>query len=468
VASDFHGLVCALVLGTDMAHHQRGVDAWSRRVVKGGGYDFGKTDDRREVLRMLLHAADLGAQAKPMAIAERWAAGIQAEFKAQGEDERRLGLPQSPLCEANPDVHRGTLAFLDFVCIPLFQVVAQVIPEVPQTLALLKKYRAAVAAKTTSAAAGYVFPTKIAVAPNDADRAMDQVAAERARLEELEQAVALRRQSLEDAAQKAQAANEDVARREDELHQRMTTLLQREQETKHLDVQLDALRAKEEEIRRLHQSVVDVQVRAVMIEAGADAVAAEKAALAQAAAVMAERESRVRALEAESQRKQSLLDDREVRMTELGDQLRQLAESIKTDKERAEKLLAREAQIEAQARQTALHASNSAHLAARTAAAAELEQRLALQHAAVGDALAVLKLTNVRAHHEHLHVVRCNTEMQTILEREALVGEAIAQSRFRRQRAAQARVIIGNDGSPLARLEQCIYQFTHQISSMAQ
>ena len=470
-ALEFHQLVCRLVLGTDMARHRTNVQAWSRRVVKGKGFNFSVAEERREVLAMLLHAADIGAQAKSPQVAAKWGT-ILEEFRSQGEDERKHGLPVTPGCEAGADPVLAGLKFLDACAIPLFQVVAQVVPEVPQTLLYLKQRRAALAKQV--GADHTAFPAKIVLERNEVDEAYEQAEKEKQRLLEAEARVAEREQALEKAAadvelklRDADAARERVAQADNELQQKVTALQQREQEAKHLDLQLDALRAKEEEIRKLLQSVVDVQVRAVMVESGADAVSQEKESLRQAANVLAAREERIRSMESDAKHKLALLDDREGRMTNLGDQLKSLADSIKQDKERAEALLAREEEIRLKEKATSMIANNARHLVARSVAVEEMEQRLQIHQEEINTTLAQLKLTNVKAHHQHLSVLRCHNEMQVILDREAAVGEAIAQSRFRRQRAAQARVLLQNDGTPLARLEQSIYQFTHQIAALA-
>eukprot|EP00932_Pfiesteria_piscicida_P000613 SRR837773.10598.p4 GENE.SRR837773.10598~~SRR837773.10598.p4 ORF type:complete len:142 (+),score=51.30 SRR837773.10598:344-769(+) len=53
----------------------------------------------------------------------QWAERIQREFFDQGDEERRLGVPVSALCDRATvtDLGQSQRGFLDFVCMPLFE-----------------------------------------------------------------------------------------------------------------------------------------------------------------------------------------------------------------------------------------------------------------------------------------------------------------------------------------------------------
>merc|ERR1712012_502250 len=53
----------------------------------------------------------------------RWSLRVTQEFFDQGEEERRLGLPVSALCDRKslPDLGKSQRGFLEFVCLPLFE-----------------------------------------------------------------------------------------------------------------------------------------------------------------------------------------------------------------------------------------------------------------------------------------------------------------------------------------------------------
>ena len=67
--------------------------------------------------------ADLGHGAKQLAIHLKWSSLVLQEFFAQGDKERQLDLPVSPLCDRNtamlPQVQSG---FLSFLVTPVFEL----------------------------------------------------------------------------------------------------------------------------------------------------------------------------------------------------------------------------------------------------------------------------------------------------------------------------------------------------------
>jgi len=72
----------------------------------------------------------LSNPAKPLSIATRWAERIVQEFFAQGDRERELGIPVSPMCDrVKSDMEIGQSGFIKFVVLPSFQLWVKLIPE---------------------------------------------------------------------------------------------------------------------------------------------------------------------------------------------------------------------------------------------------------------------------------------------------------------------------------------------------
>merc|ERR1719183_3015084 len=78
---------------------------------------------------MILHCADISNQAKPQWTAYHWSMKVLKEFFAQGDAERRLDLPVSPLCDRNAtDVPSSQVGFIDFIVRPSFVVLQAAFP----------------------------------------------------------------------------------------------------------------------------------------------------------------------------------------------------------------------------------------------------------------------------------------------------------------------------------------------------
>merc|ERR1712014_258637 len=82
--------------------------------------------DRRFLARMCLKAGDIGHAALPWESHRHWSTRVCAEFYSQGDEERRMGLPISALCDRSSakDIAKSQNGFLDFVCMPLFRVLS--------------------------------------------------------------------------------------------------------------------------------------------------------------------------------------------------------------------------------------------------------------------------------------------------------------------------------------------------------
>lgn len=113
-----------LILATDMASH---FEFLSKFRVRSSSPEFNpkdNADDRRIVSHCYLKAADLGHAALTMELHEQWAIRLLQEFYNQGDEERTLGVPISPMCERSGSTEefcQSQKGFLQFVILPLFK-----------------------------------------------------------------------------------------------------------------------------------------------------------------------------------------------------------------------------------------------------------------------------------------------------------------------------------------------------------
>jgi len=92
------------------------------------------------LLETVIHAADISNPCKPRHIMLGWTRRVLAEFWAQGDEERRLGLEVSPLCDREQgmsNVAKGQLGFINFVVLPFFKPLADLVTDAaPATVQL--------------------------------------------------------------------------------------------------------------------------------------------------------------------------------------------------------------------------------------------------------------------------------------------------------------------------------------------
>lgn len=133
----FREHVVDLILATDMANHFEFLAKFRVRAAQPEFSPQDNNEDRRLVTHCYLKSADLGHSALPWELHERWALRLLTEFYEQGDEERSLGVPVSPLCERSgnvSDFRESQKGFLNFVILPLFKELSVVtFQEVGQT-----------------------------------------------------------------------------------------------------------------------------------------------------------------------------------------------------------------------------------------------------------------------------------------------------------------------------------------------
>lgn len=133
------GLI-SMVLATDMqrhAEHIKSLEAFDKDSDDSGGLTF--------LLETVLHAADISNPAKPQQHMLGWTKRVTEEFWSQGDEETRLDLEISPLCDREDGmktVPKGQIGFISFVVLPFLNNVNRLIPETKEALDLIEENKA--------------------------------------------------------------------------------------------------------------------------------------------------------------------------------------------------------------------------------------------------------------------------------------------------------------------------------------
>ena len=125
---DIRDTIIEMVLATDMGLHGKYVAQFKRRLQEN--HELVKKDDVRLALAMAVKMADISNCGRPETIYLTWAAKIADEFYMQGDRERNLGMPCSPFMDRmQPAIAKGQIAFMNYIVIPMFDNIAELIPD---------------------------------------------------------------------------------------------------------------------------------------------------------------------------------------------------------------------------------------------------------------------------------------------------------------------------------------------------
>jgi len=119
----FRSRVIQLIMSTDSATHFHTVGELRMRLEEGKLFTdpAAHENDRRIALQSILRAADLGYHAMAQDVHIDWVHRLAEEYAQQGDDERSLGLPVSPMCDrTSQDVPSMQIGFMNLVVMPLY------------------------------------------------------------------------------------------------------------------------------------------------------------------------------------------------------------------------------------------------------------------------------------------------------------------------------------------------------------
>ncbi|XP_050714060.1 dual specificity calcium/calmodulin-dependent 3',5'-cyclic nucleotide phosphodiesterase 1A-like isoform X3 [Eriocheir sinensis] len=123
---EFRTLVIEMVLATDMSSHFQQIKAMKTMLALQD-----TSLDKAKSLSLVLHCCDISHPSKNWALHERWTTQLLEEFFRQGDKERELGLPYSPLCDRNNTlVAESQIGFIDFIVDPSLGVCGDLLDKV--------------------------------------------------------------------------------------------------------------------------------------------------------------------------------------------------------------------------------------------------------------------------------------------------------------------------------------------------
>ncbi|XP_045486400.1 calcium/calmodulin-dependent 3',5'-cyclic nucleotide phosphodiesterase 1 isoform X1 [Pieris rapae] len=120
---EFRTLVIDMVLATDMSFHFQQLKNMRSLITLAE-----PTVDKSKAVSLVLHCCDISHPAKRWDLHHRWTMSLLDEFFLQGDKERELGLPFSPLCDRNNTlVAESQIGFIDFIVEPSLGVCADML-----------------------------------------------------------------------------------------------------------------------------------------------------------------------------------------------------------------------------------------------------------------------------------------------------------------------------------------------------
>nr|XP_019600488.1 PREDICTED: cAMP-specific 3',5'-cyclic phosphodiesterase 4A isoform X6 [Rhinolophus sinicus] len=141
-------MVIDMVLATDMSKHMTLLAdlktmVETKKVTSSGVLLLDNYSDRIQVLRNMVHCADLSNPTKPLELYRQWTDRIMAEFFQQGDRERERGMEISPMCDKHTaSVEKSQVGFIDYIVHPLWETWADLVhPDAQEILDTLEDNR---------------------------------------------------------------------------------------------------------------------------------------------------------------------------------------------------------------------------------------------------------------------------------------------------------------------------------------
>ncbi|XP_071852211.1 3',5'-cyclic-AMP phosphodiesterase 4C-like isoform X5 [Apostichopus japonicus] len=144
----FRKMVIDMVLATDMVKHmsllaELKTMVETKKVAGSGVLLLDNYSDRIQVLKNLLHCADLANPAKPPDFCQQWTQRVMGEFFTQGDLEKEKKMEVSPMMDRNTVVvEKSQVGFIDYIIHPLWETWADLVyPDAQDILMYLEQNR---------------------------------------------------------------------------------------------------------------------------------------------------------------------------------------------------------------------------------------------------------------------------------------------------------------------------------------
>uniref|UniRef100_A0A671W6T0 Phosphodiesterase n=1 Tax=Sparus aurata TaxID=8175 RepID=A0A671W6T0_SPAAU len=141
-------MVIDMVLATDMSKHMSLLAdlktmVETKKVTSSGVLLLDNYTDRIQVLRNMVHCADLSNPTKSLELYRQWTDRIMEEFFHQGDRERERGMEISPMCDKHTaSVEKSQVGFIDYIVHPLWETWADLVhPDAQDILDTLEDNR---------------------------------------------------------------------------------------------------------------------------------------------------------------------------------------------------------------------------------------------------------------------------------------------------------------------------------------
>lgn len=117
--------IISLVLATDFSKHFKDI-AKLKLIYK----DMNAEKTKDFMMRIFMHAADISNSTRKWDTYLNWAQLVLQEFFTQGDKEKSLGIPISPLCDRTTvNFAKSQIGFIDLFIAPLFSIFVELVPK---------------------------------------------------------------------------------------------------------------------------------------------------------------------------------------------------------------------------------------------------------------------------------------------------------------------------------------------------
>lgn len=134
-----YNLFIQTILAADMAHHFELVKK-AQGLLDEGKWNWDEYDVRVLALQLVLKFADISNVSRPFEIADKWCDILNQEFFRSGDLEKSTGIGlTSPLNDRDTAKKpKSQIGFYNFICLPLYTAVANIVPELQVNVDSLK------------------------------------------------------------------------------------------------------------------------------------------------------------------------------------------------------------------------------------------------------------------------------------------------------------------------------------------